>query len=177
MTARRLVAALLALLSPMAVGTAAHAAPPQSAFRILNASANNIPLCLGIAGGDMTDGTAALQWHCNGAVDQTWVVAPTDGGWLRLINKATYDNDPTHWSCLGVQGASIAPGARLVIWHCNGSPDQQWSPGPTSPRSWSNITNRNSGLVIAVSGGGTAEGLNIIQWSAGYTGDKLWTYV
>lgn len=175
---RRLTAAaigtLVALLSSMAFGATAQAAPPESIYQLIN----NNNRCLGIAGGNMTDGTPAVQWTCNGHVDQEWVVAPTNNGWYELVNQATYDNgDPTNWSCLGVAGGSLALGAIMVIWHCNGHLDQQWAPGPTASGAPSTITDRNSGMVIAVNGGGTADGLNIIQWYSGNTNDKLWTYL
>jgi hypothetical protein len=80
--------------------------------------------CLGVLNGDMTPGTAAVQWTCDNSSNQSWILQ-TPGG---LTNSfvTTMENSADPSKCLGVLGGATTDGSNLVIWGCNGSPDQAW---------------------------------------------------
>lgn len=66
--------------------------------------------CLGLA----RVGAGIIQSPCDGAEDQLWA---RDGGAFR--NSA-------NGLCLDVPGASLANGAKLITWACNGGVNQTW---------------------------------------------------
>jgi hypothetical protein len=80
--------------------------------------------CLGVSGASTAAGAAVVEWTCNGSADQQWIFKPTGGhanGWplYNIVNLKSHD-------CLGVAGGSMALGAPVVQWPCNGHPDQEW---------------------------------------------------
>jgi hypothetical protein len=83
--------------------------------------------CLGVAGGSDQQGAMIVGWTCLGTdhFDQYWESVPNlPEGQPSLIN---FDNGGTG-VLIGVQGASSANGANLVLWTDTGHPDQQWLP-------------------------------------------------
>jgi hypothetical protein len=81
--------------------------------------------CLGVLGGNMTNGTHVVTWTCNGHADQTWEIINgfPGSGFIQLRNSVNTNK------CLGVLGAATSDGSNLVIWDCNGSWDQEWASG------------------------------------------------
>jgi len=128
--------------------------------------------CLGVLGGNMTNGTPIVQWPCNGNPDQTWETQTINGGpgdpiWTQIV-----DSQDTS-KCLGVAGEGTADGSNLVIWDCNGNPDQLWFFQQAVPRSRGipfgcyNIVNFNAApKVIGVQGASTAPGAQTVLWAS-----------
>lgn len=127
--------------------------------------------CLGVLGGDMTNGTPVVQWPCNGHPDQTWQIHTANGSpggplWTEIQSA----HDPG--KCLGVLGSATSDGSSLVIWDCNGSTDQLWqfqfsnSPIRGIPTSGCfNIVNFNAApKVMGVLGGSTTPGAPAVLW-------------
>jgi hypothetical protein len=112
------------VLASMALPGVAHASVGGgSVTRWLNY--NNQGLCMGVAGGNskVQDGTAIITWTCNGSQDQTWVIALSDPN---QPNGPYFIEDSVATSeCLSVAAKSTSPGARLVLWHCKNSSDDQ----------------------------------------------------
>jgi galactose oxidase len=142
--------------------------------------------CLGVYGGNMTNGTPVVQWPCNGNPDQTWEIQTVNGPpmndgytltWTQVVNY----QDPS--KCLGVLGGAIGDGAPLVIWDCNGHTDQRWlfsvmlTPTPGVPDGCYSVTDRNTWTkVVGVFGASTAPGAQVVLWD-GFTPphpDQVW---
>ncbi len=129
--------------------------------------------CLGVTGGNMSNGTRIVQWDCNGHDDQYWAaVGLGDGSYYELRNKANSSK------CLGVDASSGNEGAWLLIWDCNGHTDQLW----TVVRSYYSdgsfagyvFVNYNSSQVIGIDGGRTDDGAPAIQWHWDGTPNQRW---
>jgi len=122
--------------------------------------------CLGISGGNMTNGTKAIQWTCSGAADQSWYSIESDGHYYRLHNAVNYNK------CLAVPGSSKTAGVQLVIWDCSNNADQFWR-YELGYRGMVFI-NLYSGMVIAVSGSSSLNGAPVIQWPWSQNDDQMW---
>ena len=72
-------------------------------------------MCLDVAGGNATDGTAADLYTCNGTTAQQWTVGPN--GTVEAMNK-----------CLDVVGGGTANGTQVDLYTCNGTGAQVWQP-------------------------------------------------
>lgn len=100
-------------------------------------------MCLGITGGNHN--APAVVWTCNGAPDQRWHLGtayPTASQYSQLKN----DNG----DCLGVQGGSTAPNARIYAWTCQpGVPNQYWNFGPALCGGGQSVVDLGSGLVLS----------------------------
>jgi len=133
--------------------------------------------CLGVAGGNMTNGTKIVQWDCLGPShpDQYWSpVGINDGAYYQFHNLSNPNK------CLGVPGGSTNAGAQLVIWDCLGQdhPDQFWAVISASYLNPNDsdfvIVNNNSSLVIGVGGGLTSNGAPVVQWPWVDHPDQRW---
>src|ERR1700761_36798 len=142
---------LMCALAPVLTAGAASAAP--STFDLVNYVSH---YCLGITGG--ASDAAAIQWACTESADQTWHWGSQYGtsGYDQLINNNN--------QCLSIAGSSTAEGADVVTAACNlHRLDQYWSTiYYGGGYSW--FVNYNSGQVIGVLGGSTAQGAAIVQW-------------
>jgi hypothetical protein len=102
-----------------------NAFPSDPDFRQL---VNGRGQCLGVAGGSDQQGALIVGWTClgTGHPDQYWAQEFRLNGTPGLMNEHGI-NDPsaTAW-LIGVQGASSANGANLVLWPDTGHPDQEW---------------------------------------------------
>jgi hypothetical protein len=134
--------------------------------------------CLGVLGGNMTNGTPVVTWTCDGNPDQTWEIVNgfPGSGWVQIQNS----QDPN--KCLGVLGAATSDGSSLVIWDCNGSWDQLWDFIPwtadnrNGPFGCYNIENLNADpKVIGALGGNPANGTQAVIWDLLTTHlDQVW---
>ncbi len=127
---------------------------------------NGPPLeCLGVLGGNMTNGTPVVTWTCNGHADQTWVINGVPGQ-----SQTTIRNSQNPNKCLGVLAAATSDGSSLVIWDCNGKPDQEWGLIPynnqrNGPFGCFTIQNFNaSSKVMGVLGGNPTDGAQAVLW-------------
>ena len=113
---------------------------------------------MGVQGGNMTPGTAIIDWTCDGSLNQLWTADPFSGatGAYLLRNAA----NPTE--CLSVFQKETTMRAPLVIWPCkdvSDNQDQRWSIASTIAP----IYNWASGLQILPSGG---QGSQIWLWDS-----------
>jgi GH43 family beta-xylosidase len=89
--------------------------------------------------------------------------------WYHIVNQNS-------GKLIGVQNASGAPGANLVQWNDNGTPDHNWELVPLG-NGYYHIVNQNSGLLMAVNGASTAPGTQVTQWTNNGTPDHNWQLV
>jgi non-reducing end alpha-L-arabinofuranosidase len=76
--------------------------------------------------------------------------------------------------CLDVYGNTSASGAAIDQWACNGQSNQQFQFVPGS-NGYGELQAQNSGLVVAVSGGSTAQGVaDIVQQARNGSAASLW---
>jgi len=157
---RALAVGLTVACASVAVPAGAAHADPQPPQQWQNWNAK---FCLGVAGGNVSDGTAIIQWDCNGNTDQGWELDQftiNNQTWY-LFRDATNPNQ-----CLSVAAKSTSAGAHLVIWHCkpaNDNQDQLWQPSflPRAPLPLAEIFNFNSGLGVAASN--ASRGAQVVQ--------------
>jgi ricin-type beta-trefoil lectin protein len=146
---RALIMGLAVVCVGVAVSTPAHA-DPQPPQQWENWS---LKFCIGVAAGNVTNGTIISQWYCNGNTDQGWELDPVtvNGDTWYLFRNATNPNQ-----CLSVANKSKSAGAGLVIWQCKNESDDQdqlWQLSylPRTPVPLAKIFNFNSGMVIVPS--------------------------
>jgi hypothetical protein len=83
-------------------------------------------MCLGVLGGNITPLQPVVQAPCDGSANQSWQIQTVQpqgipgGNWTQIQNSANLGY------CLGVYAAETADGSNLVIYPCNGHPDQSW---------------------------------------------------
>lgn len=127
--------------------------------------------CLGVLGGNMTNGTPIVQWTCNGNPDQMWIIQTVNPGGIPGGNFTQIQNSQDPSKCLGVLGSATSDGSSLVIWDCNGSGDQNWLFQQAIPASRGvpfgcfNIANGHAfPKVIGILGAATSDGAQAVIW-------------
>ena len=106
-----------------------------------------------------TAGTTADQAAATGGASQTWKLVYSGNGLYKVVNGATH-------AVLGVQSASTANGAQVVVGADTGGDDQLWQVIPAA-NGRVKLANAGSGLVLAVSTMSTAPGASVVQWTDG----------
>lgn len=123
--------------------------------------------CLAVSGGIMTPGRGAIQWHCNGGLEQQWSELDLSGA--QVYSKLRSAKDPNY--CLSVPNNTSEPGVQLIIWPCGNGPEQLWDPVPvrlSHGTGWL-LRNKGTGMYAASYRGETGDNVPVIQWNA--TGD------
>lgn len=115
--------------------------------------------CLGVSGGNMTNGTPIVQYTCNGHLDQQWVQIPLNDG-----NFYQFKNGANNNKCLGVPGESTNRDVQLVIWDCLSHLDQFWSALLDRNTGCYWLQNFNSGLFVGVRGGSLLNSAAVVQF-------------
>ncbi|MEW2136279.1 RICIN domain-containing protein [Streptomyces sp. NPDC005409] len=88
--------------------------------------------------------------------------------WLRNVNSG---------QCLAVPGGSMDPGTGLIQWPCSGWMDHKWhlkAAFTAGGIQYFQIMNANSGQCVALPGGSTEAGTQVIQWPCGDWKDHYW---
>ena len=93
------------------------------------------------------------------------------------------DVDRQHWTytsgkalqvygnkCLDASGQGTTNGTQVIIWDCNGQPNQQWNTNSNGT-----ITGVQSGLCLDANGSGTANGTKIIIWACHGGANQQWS--
>lgn len=142
-------------------------------YDVLNYKANR---CMSLDnGGSTANGTNIVIYNCNDSQEQTWYLTPSSAspGYGYIKNyKAGADK------CMSVaDGGSTAKGAEIILWTCNGGPEQRWQPYQAG-NGWVWLLNYNSGLVVSLDdNGSTANNTHLIQWNVVSTGyEQLWGF-
>jgi hypothetical protein len=97
--------------------------------------------CVDDPGFSTSNGTNLQYYDCNGGFSQVFTLAPPAGGPSQFWNlKAEEDNlGADEEMCLGIAGGVLGNGypfdRPIIVWDCNGSPDQMWTRTFQSDRS------------------------------------------
>lgn len=107
------------------------------------------------------------------APGSTGPVRPNDSGYVHVID---YHSN----QCLAVPGGSTDAGARLMQWYCNDAvADHYWNLVPAFTdhfgRTFYHLVNLNDGQCLALPGGTTEAGTQVMQWPCGDYPDHYWT--
>ncbi|CAL79964.1 conserved hypothetical protein; putative signal peptide; Ricin-type beta-trefoil lectin domain [Bradyrhizobium sp. ORS 278] len=133
------------------------AVPARQPVRIVNRTS---ALCMDINGGTAANGTAVIQWYCNGGANQTWSYDETSG-MIRSMQDPHY--------CLDNNG-TYGDGAQLIIWTCTGNNNQRFrydaAAGTIAVRSYP---------VEIISQNGTSVGNQLLTATASAAGTQAWT--
>ncbi|MFF7521656.1 RICIN domain-containing protein [Streptomyces pseudovenezuelae] len=115
--------------------------------------------CLDITDNSAADGAVALQYTCNGGLNQQWRLQDAGAGYVRLVAQHS-------GKCLDVSGGSTADGAFVNQYRCTTGTNQQWlfqDQGGGSYR----LVARHSGKCLDVANASTVNGARLIQWPCG----------
>ena len=108
--------------------------------------------CVDDPGFSTSDGTNLQYYDCNGGFSQVFTLAPPMGGPSTFLNlKAEEDNVGLDQEmCMGIAGGVLGSGypfdRNIIVWDCNGSPDQTWT------RTFQTDRSGQSGVVDLVDG-------------------------
>jgi hypothetical protein len=132
------------------------AAPAPQPMRIVSRST---ALCMDVNQATMADGTAVINWACNGQINQLWSYDPTTG-MIRSMDDPHY--------CLD-NGGSYGDGAQLMIWTCSGNNNQRFAydaaAGTIAVRSYPSEVIDGGTSLGTVLQTQTASGASLQQWS------------
>lgn len=87
-------------------------------------------LCIGVAGGNMSNGTPIITWNCNGHSDQNWAEQsqPYWGSYVQIWSAGSAAPPSSAAECIALANdGSINPGNKAIIWSCSAlTTDQAW---------------------------------------------------
>jgi glucosylceramidase len=113
-------------------------------------------MCLDVAGGDATAGTAVDEYTCNGTTAQQWTTDPN--GTIEAMD-----------GCLDVVGGGTADGTLVDLYTCNGTGAQVWD-----RESDGALYNPQSGKCLDDTGWSTTPGTHLQIWSCTGGANQVW---
>ena len=124
--------------------------------------------CLVVPGPSPVNGDKVALEPCTADATQQWRLA-----YPRTINPAAGATpvsllNPGSGMCLDDPGSSTHNGTTVVVWSCDGQPDQAWTL-PAGP-----VASQIPGLCLDDSGNSTANGAKIDVWTCGSTTAQQW---
>jgi Ricin-type beta-trefoil lectin domain/Ricin-type beta-trefoil lectin domain-like len=132
--------------------------------------------CLTLNENKNVNGQALIQWSCfdpNPGFGQVLTMVPFDNGsYFELKINSTN-------KCIDVTNGSGADGAWLQQWECLGAnqANQLWQIVPIAGQpNWFAALAKHSGKCMDVTGGSTADGPRIQQWSCSWNPQEQWAF-
>lgn len=107
------------------------------------------------SGGNIAQGTSAIQWVWNGGTNQQFQILDAGSGYYKFVNR-------TNGMALD-SGGNVAQGTSLIQWAVNGGTNQQFSIVDVGG-GYYRIVNRQNGMVFD-SGGNVAQSSPVKQWN------------
>jgi len=142
-------------------------------FLIQNGSSS---LALTVRGAATGDGADIVQdWYSGTTYQEIWkLVKVADGDFASSsFTAGNYTVRSAHTGyVLDVSENRKSAGTKLIQWSSHGGVNQQWSFRTLYGKT--QIFNRSSGLLAAVSGASLAEGASVIQWGNDHVADQRW---
>jgi O-glycosyl hydrolase len=157
-------------------------------------------LCADVTGNSQANGTAVQLWDCTGGANPSWTATPAkqltvfggkcleaagtaDGAAARINDCAgtaaqqwTVNADGTvvnvaSGRCLDAIAHGTVNGTALVIWGCNGGPNQKWARADTAGI----LKGKQSGKCVDVPAANQANGTRPALWDCNGGGNQVWT--
>ncbi|MFI0777535.1 RICIN domain-containing protein [Streptomyces sp. NPDC021212] len=122
--------------------------------------------CADVVSASQTDGTAVVQYTCNGGGNQLFWSRSAGGGYVQLIARHSSQ-------CLTVAGGSTADGAAVVQSACGTGANQQWQATDTGS-GYVRLAARSSGKCLDVADSSTADKAALVQWSCTGGANQQW---
>ncbi|MES4902071.1 MULTISPECIES: RICIN domain-containing protein [unclassified Streptomyces] len=122
--------------------------------------------CADITSAAQAEGTAAVQYTCNGGGNQLFWSKDAGGGYVQLVARHSSQ-------CLTVSGGSADNGAKVVQSACGAGTNQQWQATDTGD-GYVRLTSRSSGRCLDVADGSTADKAAIVQWTCTGGANQQW---
>ncbi len=168
-TVLSLVAAI-ALFAGATICVSPTARADDVVYRIVNKHSGQ---CLEVFSSSTANGATVDQWTCNHTATQQWFLVDHGlgdyGDSISLVNANS-------GKCLEVYYSSLANGAKVDQWTCNGTATQTWLKGYGSD-GYYGLTNLNSWKVLEVFSSSTAKGAKVDQWTSNNTATQRWSIV
>ncbi len=156
------------------------ASPVQDSFRdgswgmFLDGKSN---LCIGVDGASTGNDASLMQFFCDTRKhtedDQYWQLDALGDGFFHIVNGKS-------GRCIGVDGASIAPGARVAQYGCMASratdSNQAWKFTANGDGKF-RIVNGKSGKCIGVHFGSVDHAAVLLQGNCSGSADQGWNFV
>ncbi|SHJ17322.1 RICIN domain-containing protein, partial [Parasporobacterium paucivorans] len=132
----------------------------------------NSGLVMDIYGGGTDIGTNIIQWGLHGGLNQQWKFESLGNGYYKITSVL----NPAY--SMDVYGGGTSIGTKVIQWPYYGGTNQQWkiieyADGSISLMSRLAVEN-STRYVLDVYGGGTVEGVNVIQWSGNGGNNQKW---
>jgi hypothetical protein len=106
---------------------------------------------------------------------------PVTGGHEFVLEGLTFPVGSGEWwttrddeSCLDIESASTANGARLIAYECTGGANQQWQVRDAG-KGYSHLWVRHSNKCLNVTGSSLDDGAEVIVWTCGPEHNTQWT--
>jgi hypothetical protein len=115
--------------------------------------------CLDISGNSAADNATAIQWTCDGGLNQEFRFTDAGNGYVTILAQHS-------GKCLDVANASTTKGAYVNQYYCNGGANQEWL-AQDQGNGYLRFQSLKSGLCLDVDGASTADGTRLIQWTCG----------
>ncbi|WP_404870361.1 PHB depolymerase family esterase [Kitasatospora griseola] len=113
-----------------------------------------------LTGANTAAGTQQQIRSCTGAADQTWTRTASNQLTVTVGGSTL---------CLDANAKGTTNGTKVIVWSCNGQPNQQWQANANGT-----ITGVQSGLCLDVAGLGTADGTAVQLWSCSGGSNQQW---
>ncbi|MFI1994487.1 ThuA domain-containing protein [Actinoplanes sp. NPDC020271] len=133
---------------------------PQPAWHAL--VNKNSGKCVDARSAGTVNGTAIQQYTCNGSTAQQYQLATTNNGYVRINNRGNATQ------ALDVTDVSTADNAKIQTWTYGGGTNQQWQPVDEG-NGYYHYLNRNSGKCLDVPAAGTADSVQLVQYTCNGT--------
>jgi len=147
-------------------GRAIPAGPPPAPPGTVQSLASG--KCLDLPGGQVADGTLAIQYECHGGLNQQWALEPARDLGYRIVSRLS-------GKCLGIGPARAAADDHIVASPCGDAPGQHWTiEGAGRGYVLQNVANH---LCLDVPGGSLADGTQPIAWHCNGGTNQIWLYV
>jgi glucosylceramidase len=114
-------------------------------------------MCLDVAGGNATAGTAVDEYTCNGSTAQQWTVDPN--GTVQAMD-----------GCLDIVSGGTADGTKVDLYTCNGTGAQVWQ-----HQSDGALYNPQSGKCLDDTNWSTSPGTQLQIWDCSGNANQVWT--
>jgi len=133
---------------------------------VIHSAATN--KCIDVSASSAADGAKVQEWDCNGTNAQKFHIAPTSGGYFKIINVNSNKG-------LDIAGVSTAANALVQQWSYGGGANQQFKLVGRGNNQFS-MHARHTDMALDLSWGSAVNGTIIVQYPYAGWSNQLWTF-